>query len=186
VTSEQEHELTGLMRRAQTGDQAAYTQLLSRVADVCRRYARGRVGDVPWVEDVVQEALITLHRARRTYDGRRPFAPWLYAILSSRLVDVLRRERRIASRELGRDELPEPFERVAGVGASTVDVDLVRQALEALPPRQREIVTLLKLEDQSVREVSAKLGMSEAAVKIAAHRGYRAIRRRLGVSVRGD
>ena len=53
-------------------------------------------------------------------------------------------------------------------------------ALEALPARQREIVSALKLRDESVKEVSQRLGMTESAVKVTAHRGYRALRRLLG------
>jgi RNA polymerase sigma-70 factor (ECF subfamily) len=58
------------------------------------------------VEDVVQETLISVHKARHTYDPARPFAPWFYAIASHRVVDVFRRDRRVASREQGSDELP--------------------------------------------------------------------------------
>ena len=45
----------------------------------------------------------------------------------------------------------------------------------------REIVEGLKLRDESVRELSARLGMSESAVKVTAHRGYQALKKLLGV-----
>jgi DNA-directed RNA polymerase specialized sigma24 family protein len=41
-------------------------------------------------------------------------------------------------------------------------------------------VSALKLRDESVKDVSARLGMSSSAVKVTAHRGYRALRRLLG------
>ena len=53
-------------------------------------------------------------------------------------------------------------------------------ALGTLPERQREIVSALKLRDESVKEVSERLGMTESAVKVTAHRGYRKLRRLLG------
>jgi RNA polymerase sigma-70 factor (ECF subfamily) len=56
----------------------------------------------------------------------------------------------------------------------------MQAALQALPPRQREIVSALKLRDESVKEVSVRMGMTESAVKVTAHRGYRALRRLLG------
>jgi RNA polymerase sigma-70 factor, ECF subfamily len=181
VTAEQEQHATGLMIRSQQGNARAYAELLTLLAGLARRYARGRVGDVPWVDDVAQEVLLSLHAARRTYDPRRPFAPWFYAILSSRLVDVIRRERRVAARERASDSLPEPRRASPrSAAADVIDMDAVLAALEALPARQRDVVRALKLEDASVRDVGARLGMSDSAVKVTAHRGYRALRRLLG------
>jgi RNA polymerase sigma-70 factor, ECF subfamily len=179
VTPDQEVEARRLMIDAQRGDALAYAQLLTTLLPLARRYARSRVGDHACVEDAAQEALLSLHRARHTYDPTRPFAPWFYAIVSSRFVDVIRRERRIESREHVPDILPEPApDSVADRG--DVDFDRVRAALSALPARQREVIAALKLEDQSVREIGARLGMSESAVKVTAHRGYKALRRMLG------
>jgi RNA polymerase sigma-70 factor (ECF subfamily) len=182
MTPQQEQQATALIVRGQQGDAVAYAELLTLLAATARQYARNRLGDVPWLDDVAQETLLTVHAARRTYDPKRPFAPWFYAILSSRMIDVLRKERRIMSRELGADVLPEPESATRSLreGAHEVDGERVRAALDALPARQREIVSALKLRDQSVREVSERLGMSESAVKVAAHRGYRALRRLLG------
>lgn len=180
LSVEQERQATGLMTRSQQGDALAYAELLTMLATVARRYARNRLGEVAWIDDVSQEALLAVHGARHTYDPRRPFMPWFYAILSSRMIDVLRRERRISTRELGVDALPEP-PRSGGAAAASHELDLesIRAALQALPARQREVVRALKLGDESVREVGARLGMSESAVKVTAHRGYRALRRLL-------
>lgn len=169
------------MRRAQTGDQEAYADLLALLTPVTRQYARGKSGAVPWVEDVVQETLISVHRARHTYDPSRPFAPWFYAIAAHRVIDVYRRERRVASREQGTDVLPEPAPVRQVDRAGDVDMDKVRAALAALPARQRDIVEGLKLRDESVKEIAARLGMSESAIKVTAHRGYQALRKLLGV-----
>jgi RNA polymerase sigma-70 factor (ECF subfamily) len=49
-----------------------------------------------------------------------------------------------------------------------------------LPRVQREVVSLLKYEDLSVRDVAHRLGMSESAVKTTAHRGYKGLRRMVG------
>src|SRR5689334_15729586 len=95
------------MRLAQAGDQAAYASLLVLLAATARKFARARLGAVPWIDDVVQETLLAVHRARQTYDPARPFAPWFYAVASSRLIDVIRRERRVMSRELAGDVVPE-------------------------------------------------------------------------------
>jgi RNA polymerase sigma-70 factor, ECF subfamily len=186
VTPEQEQQATALMIRAQQGDRLAYAELLTLLAAMARRYTRNRVGDVPWLDDVVQETLVTIHGARQTYDSNRPLAPWFYAILSSRMIDVLRRERRVRTREVGADELPEPNAVTFREPRDAVDFGRVKAALEALPERQREIVTALKLRDESVKEISARMGMSPSAVKVTAHRAYRALRRALGGGDRED
>lgn len=181
MTSQQEQEATALMARAQQGDGLAYAALLTVLASTARQYVRNRMGDVAWLDDVMQETLLTIHTARRTYDARRPFAPWFYAILSNRMIDVLRKEKRVRAREFGTDVLPEPSPAAqAQHDASAIDPERLKAALESLPDRQREIVSALKLKDESVKEVSERFGMTQSAVKVAAHRGYKALRRLLG------
>jgi RNA polymerase sigma-70 factor (ECF subfamily) len=180
MTPEQERQSAAWMRSAQAGDQEAYASLLVMLTSVTRQFAAARVGRVPWIDDIVQETLITIHGARRTYDPSRPFAPWFYAIASSRLIDVLRRERRVAGREVGSDVVPERAS-VAEPDAD-LDVEAIRAAVASLPARQRSIVEGLKFHDESVRDVAGRLNMTESAVKVTAHRAYRALRRLLGKS----
>ena len=185
MTREQDAHAAGLMRLAQAGDQVAYASLLAVLTGIARKFARTRVGNTPWLDDVVQETLLAVHGARHTYDSTRPFAPWFYAIASSRLIDVLRREKRITAREIATDVVPE-----AAAGQDTsdegVDVQAIHRAVASLPPRQRDVIEALKFKDQSVREVAGRLNMSEAAIKVTAHRGYRVLRRLLGERDRED
>src|SRR5690348_9591279 len=140
MTPQQEQRATVLIVKAQQGDAGAYAELLTMLAGTAKQYARNRLGDVPWLDDVSQEVLLTVHSARRTYDSSRPFAPWFYAILSSRMIDVIRKERRVGSRELGTDVLPEPSQATSAREASdVVDPAEVKAALASLPDRQREI-----------------------------------------------
>jgi RNA polymerase sigma-70 factor (ECF subfamily) len=184
VTPEQERQATVWMRLAQMGDQLAYASLLAMLTSVTRRFARARIGNVGWVDDVVQETLLTIHGARRTYDPARPFAPWFYAIASSRLIDVLRRERRVHSREISGDRLPDAP--AVAESAEDIDVQAIHAALASLPPRQRDVIEGLKFRDESVREIAARTRMTESAVKVTAHRGYRVLRRLLGGQRRED
>jgi RNA polymerase sigma-70 factor (ECF subfamily) len=184
VTREQEAEAQGLMRLAQTGDQLAYASLLVMLTTVARRFARARVGDSSWIDDVVQETLIAVHGARQTYDVNRPFAPWFYAIASSRLIDAIRREKRVLSREIASEVLPDMA--ASEKDEETIDIKAIHAAVATLPRRQREVIEQLKLQDRSVREVAGQLKMSEGAVKVTAHRGYRVLRKLLGEHVRED
>jgi RNA polymerase sigma-70 factor (ECF subfamily) len=141
---------------------------------------RQRWGNAVWIDDAVQETLMSVHRARHTFDPSRPFAPWLYAIAHNRMIDVARRERRIHDRELGTDELPEGPS--APESSGDIDIARVRAAVEALPRRQRDVIVGMKFGDESVREVGTRLGMTDSAVKVTAHRGYKLLRRILGGS----
>jgi RNA polymerase sigma factor (sigma-70 family) len=172
VTGSEADRLSALMGRALRGDAAAYDDALREIARIVRAFARTRVGEFR-ADDVVQETLLTVHRARHTYDPHRPFAPWLMAIAHSRLVDVIRRDRRQSRHEAVLSE--EPSARTAAPLGMT---DLVL-ALEELPSHQRRVIRMLKLEGMSVREVAGALGLTVSNVKVVAHRGYKALRRRL-------
>jgi RNA polymerase sigma-70 factor (ECF subfamily) len=186
VTAEEERQSASLMRLAQAGDQVAYASLLVLLTSITRDYARARLGPVPWIDDIVQETLLTVHRARHTYDPARPFVPWFYAVASSRLIDVWRRERRVTSREIPGDVLPDAPTTAPTRARDDIDVEAIRAAVASLPSRQREVVERLKFHDESVREVADHLGMTEPAGKAIAHRGYQALRRLLGVGRRED
>jgi RNA polymerase sigma-70 factor (ECF subfamily) len=173
------------MKLGQAGDQVAYASLLVMLTEVTRRFVRARVGTVVWIDDVVQETLLTVHGARHTYDSTRPFAPWFYAIASSRFIDVLRREKRVAAREVSSDVLPEPVP-TGATSEETVDVEAIHAAVRSLSARQREVIEQLKFEERSVRDVAGRLKMTESAVKVTAHRGYRVLRRILGDRARED
>ena len=186
MTREQETQAADLMRRAQAGEEEAYAELLVLLTAATRSYVRFRVGvPVSWLDDVVQETLIAVHQARHTFDGRRPFAPWFYAIARNRFVDVLRRAQRVRQHEVVCDVWPE-WGNARNGGTSQVDLDDVRRALASLPPRQREVVEAIKLREESVRDIAARLGMTMTAVKVTAHRGYRTLRRLLGVDLREE
>jgi len=173
------------MQRAQRGDKEAYASVLILAATAVKRLVRRKWGEVRWLDDAVQETLLSVHRARHTFDPARSFAPWLYAIAQNRMIDVARRERRIGEREQGTDELPEPAVAVAHASAE-IDIERIRQALAALPDRQRDVIIGMKYSGESVQEVGARLGMSSSTVKITAHRGYKALRRLLGDSGDGQ
>lgn len=86
----QNAELSAWMRAAQGGDAGAYGALLRECAPIIASVARreGAHGDA--VVRVVEETLVAIHRARATYDPRRPFLPWLTAIAERNATDLLR------------------------------------------------------------------------------------------------
>jgi RNA polymerase sigma factor (sigma-70 family) len=175
--------LASLMRAAQDGDGAAYAQLLTEITPVLRRAVQRQrwFAQAADVEDLVQDILISLHAVRATYDPDRPFLPWLLAIARNRMVDALRRRGRRAANEVSVAEYPEtsfeePTNRNEGVYG---DPEALRRAIGQLPPGQRRAIELLKLQELSLKEASAKSGMSVGALKVAVHRGMIALRKAL-------
>jgi RNA polymerase sigma-70 factor (ECF subfamily) len=139
------------------------------------RFLRRRVASEDVARDICQEILLTVHRARHTYEPSRPFEPWLYSIARSRLIDHLRRARRVTFFEIATDQLPE----VAGGLDAPMDAS-VEEALAALPPAQREAFLMLKIEGLSTKEAAERAGVGVSALKVRAHRAYVSLRRALG------
>ena len=170
-----------LMARAQTGERDAYRRLLEEIAPYLRALAARRHRDAGDVEDAVQDILLTLHAIRHTYDPTRPFGPWLVAIANHRLIDRLRRQGRLRSRETAL--LPE-HETFASDQANLSEKRLERrdleEAVEKLPPGQRQAIRLLKFEERSLKEAAAMSGTTVASLKVATHRAIKGLRKILG------
>jgi RNA polymerase sigma-70 factor (ECF subfamily) len=184
VREDEGHEWSRLMAAAQDGDQRSYVRLLGEVVPVLRRAARSRwpTAQPADIEDVVQETLKSLHAVRHTYDPARPFLPWLHAILRHRALDEMRRRARTSGREVTLDGHDETFPGMATNRDHEFSPDhaAVRQAVAALPPKQRMAVELLKLKEMSLKEASAASGMSVVSLKVATHRALKALRLTLG------
>jgi RNA polymerase sigma-70 factor (ECF subfamily) len=165
------------MKAAQQGDVIAYQKLLEEILPVVRRQVRARLGDGTMVEDVVQNALLSIHRARHTYRSERPFGPWMRAIVRNATIDAFRQQKRLREREAPAEAAalaidPEPM---GDRNPSELSPELAR-ALAALPAKQRQAVELIHLYEMSVAEAALRADVSVSALKVRAHRGYRALR----------
>lgn len=177
-----EADWSGLMRRAQEGDRAAYHALLQLITPYLRAIARRHLGRGEDTEDAVQEILLVVHDIRHTYEPGRPFKPWLSTIASRRCIDLLRRRTRRLQHECadGLAAEPEstwhgPFETVSGAQAA----DRLQRALGDLPGHQREAVRLLRLRELSLQEAAGQTTRSAGALKVACHRALKTLRRAL-------
>lgn len=172
--------LAALMQRAQGGSEGAYAQLLQELHRVIGRMVYRQMPYAPPSdrEDVLQEVLLSVHAARATYDSARPFLPWLKAIVSSRAIDFMRRQRRHATGQALTDEMAEGIaDEAAGEAVTRYEaVDALQKAIRALPAAQRSAIELLKLREMSLREAAAASGMSVSALKASVHRAVRTLR----------
>jgi RNA polymerase sigma-70 factor (ECF subfamily) len=183
-----EAERADWMAAAQKGDAGAYERLLTSLLPPLRAFVRRRGVEASEVEDVVQEILLSIHRARHTWRAERPFDPWLWAIARNASTDALRRQQREHSRRDPSTDLSGAHvEDVAASDRASAEEELgareltpaLAAALSTLPASQREAVELLYLKQLPVSEAAARAGISPGALKVRAHRGSRALREAL-------
>jgi RNA polymerase sigma-70 factor (ECF subfamily) len=172
------------MRAAQAGDRAAYAAVLRACVPVAAATAR-RTGVPPdAVDDVVQDVLLTVHRALATYDPARPFLPWLRAITVRRAIDALRIHGRRGAREVHdpdaylnhAEDQPDMFDEAS----RRYEAGRLRAAIATLPPRQREAVEIIGLRENSLEQAAKATGSSKVALKVNFFRALKSLRTRLG------
>ncbi len=165
-------DLGALMVAAQQGDRDAYDELLAAAQKMVLRYARRRIRSEEAAEDIAQDVLLTMHRVRHTFEPGRPFEPWMYAIARSRLIDYVRRNKRVRGHEVQTEVVPDVAEDTAEPGW-----DRLLEILDGLPASQREAFAMLKIEGLSTTEAAERAGVSVSALKVRAHRAYTVVKR---------
>ncbi|MDO8988446.1 MAG: sigma-70 family RNA polymerase sigma factor [Sideroxyarcus sp.] len=176
--AEQNDDLEALMRLSLAGDQRAYATLLRETTRLLRPFLSRRLRFSNEVDDLLQEILLSIHKARHTYDGKRPYKPWAYAIAKFRLLDYLRAHYSDQLRHaVDFDDLEENLhEPVTETGMS---YESISGEVQKLPEKQALILQMMHQEGYTAKEVAEKIGMNESAVKVAAHRAYKVLRERL-------
>lgn len=169
-------DLAALMQAAQNGDAAAYALLLTAISPILKRFLKSRLFNDAALDDILQEILLAIHTARHTYRPEQPFEHWMFGIARHKLIDYFRRHGRKQSREVSGDDLVTFMADTANTPEEDLSYKDIRQALRRLPDQQRKVLTLAKIEGYSMAETAAKLGMSEAAVKVTAHRAYKKLK----------
>lgn len=168
-----ETRLRQLMLAGLDGDAGAHRAFLEAVSQMLRGYYRRRMGaSAAEAEDLVQETLIAVHTRRDSYDPDFPLTAWVHSIARYRLIDHWRRNKRRG--------VSVPLENASALfedsNADEIDAKLDAGVLLAkLPPKQRDAIRLVKLEEKSVREAAALTGWSESDVKISIHRGLKTL-----------
>jgi RNA polymerase sigma-70 factor (ECF subfamily) len=197
-----ERELVDALRR---GEEDAFRNLVLTHDRGLRRMARLYVSEA-FVDDVVQETWIVVVRAIGGFEGRSALRTWIFGIL----VNIARRraaregrsipfapvasasERyqgavdpdRLQHPELGLGYWPAPPSWPRDPESSVLAAEarkVVSRAIGALPPAQREVMTLRDVEGWPTAEVSALLGISDVNQRTLLHRARVTVRRALEV-----
>jgi len=155
----------------QRGDTAAAAALVRTVSPMFVRFCLAQGDSLEDVEDIVQEIWLRVHKARHTFRPHSPAEPWLYAIARHTRLDFRRRRQRHRSREIQMDPLPE-----VSAPAAPQTARCLSELLAALPPGQREVITMLKGCGMTLEEVARATCSTVGAVKQKAHRAYERLR----------
>lgn len=170
-------ELAAWIAATLEGDDRAFAQLVrqfkERVLRLIARFARNAHD----LDEIAQDVFVDAHRSLAKFRGDAPFEHWLCRIATRRCQDYLRRiYRRHWWTSL--DELRDSGFEPAGDAPPPEDprIEMLRVALRRLHPDHQTILTLLELQDCSVRETAQFTGWSESNVKVRAHRARHALR----------
>lgn len=174
------------MLRLGRGELDGFECLVARHRTAVVHFLYRMVQDREAAEELAQEVFLRVYRARGRYRPTARFTTWLYRISTNLALNWLRHERRWG-KLCGLEVLGRPGEAPRAAEEPSVEevlwrraqVDRVRQAVAALPARQRAVVLLHKYHGMDYEQIAATLGCSVQAVKSLTFRAYANLRRAL-------
>ena len=154
-----------LIRRIAVGDRSAFDEFYAKVSGPVYQVILAIVGNRAEAEDVAQEALVQLWRDAARFDpARGSILGWSVSVARSRALDRARStgaRRRLVDR-LCQSMRPEGAEERINDGPPPASL---RQALEQLPPEQRQVVELAYFTGLTQTEMAERLGIPLGTVK---------------------
>jgi RNA polymerase sigma-70 factor, ECF subfamily len=186
-----------LLAALRAGDERAFIILVRRHHAAMLRVACSFVPNVAVAEEVVQDTWVGVLRGIGGFEGRSSFRTWLFRILVNRARTAGARERRTIavgdSAAVGESEAAVAASRFDGDGGWLAPperwveeaedrleagklADFIRTAVEGLPDRQRQVVTLRDIEGLTGEEVCGVLEISESNQRVLLHRGRSRLR----------
>ena len=173
-------DITELVRRAQVGDTAAFSELVRLHQDEVYTLAYRLTGDPHNAADVAQEAFVRAWRGIGRFRGDARFSTWLHRITVNAAWTHRTRRKRRSSESI--DELTsEPVASGPSTESAGVDAafgEALAAAMLGLPLALRTVVVLKDVYGWSHSEISEELGISVTAAKVRLHRGRRSLRER--------
>lgn len=172
--------LDAAMDRYARGDDSAFAAVYDALAPRLLGFLLRQTRDRARAEDVVQQTMLQIHRARGRFEPGAQVVPWAFAIARRLLIDSHRRGGREV---LAKDDEDSARDLLVALDAPADDVAIAKElaariqtVLDGIPDNQRIAFELIKQEGLSVAEAAQTLGTTVAAVKLRAHRAYEALR----------
>jgi RNA polymerase sigma-70 factor, ECF subfamily len=159
----------------QQGDSAAFDLLVRRHMQRAFGVAYRLLGQREDAEDLVQETFLAALQKIDSFDTEREFSPWFYRILVNRCLNARKSRGRRSTVEL-------PGDVVSGMPSPLIETErselrrFLSSAMDALPEKQRTIVSMFDLEGFSSPEIAEVLGISDGTVRWHLHQARRVLR----------
>lgn len=172
--SQVEENLKALFVLSQDGNQEAYGSFLALSSALIKKYLShlgGKYETQQNLEDLLQEILLSIHQKKHTFQLDKPILPWLYAVARYRFIDFYRAKKRGPQMSEFKDELATEI-------SENFSLDL-EEIFAILTPKQREMVTMVKLDGSTYSEAASALGMSVPSVKVGVHRVLKSLKDRI-------
>ena len=172
------------MDRVNAGEMGAFDVIFERHVSAAYAVAYRVCGRPAMAEDAVQEAFVSLWRARERYDPTRgTVRTWVLSAVRNRALDALRRERAKAGRDVQDDVLPDLMaapERTDIEAERRDERRRIKEALESLPDEQRQVIELAYFGGLSHSEIARSLSLPPGTVKGRMRLGLTRMRSLLG------
>jgi len=176
-----------LMLRVRDGDGASFGVLLEKHRSSVVHFLYRMTQNSPVAEELAQEVFLRVYRSRATYEPTAKFTTWLFRIATHLALNALRDHKYERLQERLDDDSSELPSRQLSDARPSVEqqmvyqarLDEVRQAIAALPEKQRAAVLMHKYEEMEYSQIAKVLNCSESAVKSLLFRAYEALRARL-------
>ena len=162
-----------LVRQIQSGEDAAFDELMRRYKRPVVNFAYRLLGSAADADDVAQEVFVRAYRNLDTYRTETKFSTWLFALARNAAIDHLRWRRRHPTEPL--NDVPEP----AAVSRETETHEIGEQSAAAvakLPEDQRTALVLAEYHGQSYAEIAAVMRCSEKSVESRLYRAKHTLR----------
>jgi RNA polymerase sigma factor (sigma-70 family) len=166
------------------------SQAMERDEPRLRSFIRRHVADSGDAEDVLQDVFYELLEAYRLMKPVEHVTAWLFRVARNRMIDLFRRKKAGSLNEpvvagdegdmlVLEDLLPSAEAGPEAAYARNLLIDALDDALEELPPMQRDVFIAHELEGRSFREISAETGLSVNTLLSRKHYAVLHLRRRL-------
>lgn len=173
-----------LLREIAQGDADAFRHLFQRYYSRVHAFVLRRLGDSTLAEDTTVETFAELWRTAKRFRGESRPSTWIYGIAHFKALAA----RRAAMRNKRSKVIPVDFETLSRAPSPEVlqdkveareEVRRVRQAIQALPQRYRQVIELAFFENLPYGEIARRLGMAEGTVKTQVSRARDRLRKQL-------
>ncbi len=182
----EEKKVLALVSRSKDGDHEAFGELYDLYVNPIHRYVAFRLPPAV-VEDIVADVFVKAWEKLDSYSGRAntPFSSWLFRIAKHVVIDTYRTQKEVIELDelhVDEDRWNDPKLRIT----QEVQAMLLRQAMNKLPKRYREVLLLSFMSGLSHNEIARTMKIREGAVRILKHRALKKLGELLPASMREE